>query len=171
MKLYELAKPLQEFLNAVDAGMIPEEAIADTLEGLEIPFYEKLENCALAYKDMVGDAVKLKQEEDKLKARRTALEKKAEGLKNYMDRCLIGAAPSGKKPQPFVTERCELVYRASSAVIIFDGDAFWAYAVVHPELTTQKKPEVNKTAVKDALKAGTEVPGAKMQTSFNLQIK
>ena len=39
------------------------------------------------------------------------------------------------------------------------------------DLLKYKEPELSKTALKTALKAGLIVPGATVKTSFNLQIK
>ena len=44
-------------------------------------------------------------------------------------------------------------------------------AVNQDDLLKYKEPELSKTALKTALKAGLIVPGATVKTSFNLQIK
>ena len=46
MKLYEIAAEYQAFLDAVEAGEIPEEAIGDTLDGIVGEFDQKADNIA-----------------------------------------------------------------------------------------------------------------------------
>ena len=52
-----------------------------------------------------------------------------------------------------------------------DGEMVGNMAVYADELLKFKEPELSKTALKTALKAGLTVPGATVKTSFNLQIK
>ena len=46
MKLYEIPDMIQQFLDAYDAGDVPEEAFDDTLESLTGDFAQKLDDCA-----------------------------------------------------------------------------------------------------------------------------
>ena len=64
------------------------------------------------------------------------------------------------------TEINELSYRKSEAVVLTDE------AVIPDEYKKEKLTvSIDKTEIKKALKAGTEVPGAVIEVRQNLQIK
>ena len=183
MTLYEISATMQQFLAAVDAGEIPEEAFADTLEGLEGLLADKLDDCACAYKGLIAEAKEIKAEEAALAARRKAKENEAARLASYIDHCLKDSAGEGVKPEKFETARNVLSYRASEAVDVPDVESVvkWIHShdgievggvtVKQDELLNFKLPDLSKTALKAALKAGLVIPGATVKRSFNLQIK
>ena len=47
MKLYEIADTYRAFMAAVDAGEIPEDAVVDTLDGIEGEFEAKADKYSL----------------------------------------------------------------------------------------------------------------------------
>lgn len=70
------------------------------------------------------------------------------------------------KIEKMQTEINELSYRKSEAVVLTDE------AVIPAEFKKEKLTiSVDKTEIKKALKAGTEVPGAVIEVRQNLQIK
>ena len=172
MKLYEIPEMIQRFLDAYDAGDVPEEAFDDTLESLAGDFAQKLDDCACAYKGLLAEAKEIKAEEAQ-----------ADRMADYMDKQLKRAAGLGVKPAKLETARNVLSYRTSEAVDVPDVESvvLWIQAHDHEEingvavnqddLLKYKEPELSKTALKTALKAGLIVPGATVKTSFNLQIK
>lgn len=174
---------MQQFLAAVDAGEIPEEAFADTLEGLEGLLADKLDDCACAYKGLIAEAKEIKAEEAALAARRKVKENEAARLASYIDHCLRDSAGEGVKPEKFETARNVLSYRTSEAVDVPDVESVvkWIHShdgvevggvtVKQNELLNFKLPDLSKTALKAALKAGLVIPGATVKRSFNLQIK
>lgn len=183
MTLYEISATMQQFLAAVDAGEIPEEAFADTLEGLEGLLADKLDDCACAYKGLIAEAKEIKAEEAALAARRKVKENEAARLASYIDHCLRDSAGEGVKPEKFETARNVLSYRTSEAVDVPDVESVvkWIHShdgvevggvtVKQNELLNFKLPDLSKTALKAALKAGLVIPGATVKRSFNLQIK
>lgn len=174
---------MKQFLAAVDAGEIPEEAFADTLEGLEGLLADKLDDCACAYKGLIAEAKEIKAEEAALAARRKVKENEAARLASYIDHCLKDSAGEGVKPEKFETARNALFYRTSEAVDVpdvesvvkwirsHDGVEVGGVTVKQNELLNFKLPDLSKTALKAALKAGLVIPGATVKKSFNLQIK
>lgn len=183
MKLYEIPEMIQRFLDAYDAGDVPEEAFDDTLESLVGDFAQKLDDCACAYKGLLAEAKEIKAEADALAARYKAKKAQADRMVAYMDKQLKRAAGLGVKPAKLETARNVLSYRTSEAVDVPDVESvvLWIQAHNHEEingvavnqddLLKYKEPELSKTALKTALKAGLIVPGATVKTSFNLQIK
>ena len=168
MKLYEIPDMIQQFLDAYDAGDVPEEAFDDTLESLAGDFAQKLDDCACAYKGLLAEAKEIKAEADALAARYKAKKAQADRMVAYMDKQLKRAAGLGVKPAKLETARNVLSYRTSEAD---DHEEINGVAVNQDDLLKYKEPELSKTALKTALKAGLIVPGATVKTSFNLQIK
>jgi hypothetical protein len=84
---------------------------------------------------------------------------KAESLKGFLGRYL-----DGKK---FETAKVAMSFRKSEAV---EFDASYM-ADVPVEFLKLREPELDKTAVKKAIKAGEEIPGCALVTRQNLTIK
>lgn len=164
MTLYELTAEYTSLLDAIESGEIPEEAIADTLEAVEGSFFAKCDNVACAIKNLLSEAEMIKAEEQKLKARRTAKEKSAARLMEYLDRSLKAA---GK--DKFETARAEGRYRKSTAVKV--DDTFYSWAKRHKEYLIFADPTPNKTAIREALERGATVKGASIEINYKLNIK
>lgn len=81
MSLYDVAKNLNDFMDAVDRGEIPEEAVYDTLESLDMQLDDKIDNVACMIKNLAAEAKSIKEEADNLTARAKAKANKAEWLK------------------------------------------------------------------------------------------
>lgn len=167
MKLYELAADYEAFIAAVEAGEIPEEAIADTLESIESSIEDKADNIACILKNIDAERAAIKAEEDKLAERRKTKEKDYEKLKKYLSDMLLKCGKT-----KIETPRNKITFRASEAVVVEDESAFveWA-ARGHDEFLTYKAPTINRTEIKKALKNGTEISGAYIESNQNIQIK
>lgn len=89
MKLYEITDQIR----ALRLEDIEPEAIADTLESLELEAMDKCRNVAAYFQNLEVDSKALKEAEDRIKSRRLTLEKQIESLKEYlrinMDQCGI----------------------------------------------------------------------------------
>lgn len=64
MKLYEISENYRAFMAAVDAGEIPEDAVADTLDGIEGAFDDKADAIACLIKELRLEAAGIKTEAD-----------------------------------------------------------------------------------------------------------
>lgn len=175
MKLYELTDTMARFQEAVEAGEIPEEAIGDTLEAIEMPLHEKLDECAAAYKGLLAEAQSIKDEAAKLTARAKAKEAEAARLSAYIDTCLRRMAGAGVKPKKFESARSVLSYGTSHPLDITDKAAALEVCIKDPALHGCLKEihtvDLDKAAVKIAIKSGAIIPGVSIGTSYNLQIK
>ena len=169
--LYEIDQSIRD---AIETGFTVDEATGEILDGAELleslaaDRSTKLENTALYIKNLTSDAAAIKAEEQALHERRAVMEKKAERLKEY-----ISASMKGNGESKFETPRCALSFQKSVAVEIPDEPGFITLmkASMQTQYITTKEPTVNKAAIKDALKAGTFVPGANLVERQNLQIK
>lgn len=167
MKLYEIATEYQNFLEAIENGEIPEEAIADTLESIISIFEDKADNIACLIKNMSAEAEAIKAEESKLAERRKAKEKQVDRLKEYLSDTLLASGYTKLE-----TARNKITFRKSESVAVDDEAEFIKWAMGNEDTyLTYKDPTINKTAVKDALKNGIELNGVRIESKQNLQIK
>lgn len=158
--LYEIREDLQTVL---DGGLIVDEETgevlfdSDNLEKLQAEYNDKLEACGLYIKNLESDAEAIRAEEIKLAARRRIMERKAKRLRDYV---LINIGDA----QKIKTARLALSVRNTDVVQI-DSDAQLA------DEFCRIKREPNKTAIKEALKAGEKVDGAQIVKSRSLVVK
>lgn len=161
--LYEINSQIEQAWGAAvdpDTGEIINEDALQELEQLGMQREEKLENLALFYKNLSAEAEALKAEKMRLAARQAAAEKKAEGIKKYIEASMDSAG--GEKIK---TSKVAIGWRKSESVQINAG------AFLPDEYLTYKEPEPNKVAIKKALKAGTSIDGATLVIANNIQIK
>lgn len=81
--MYELTADFVEVLELASNPEIPPDAIADTLEAINLEIEQKAENTAKVLRELEGMAATLKAEEQRLAARRKSIE-------NNMDRIKTG---------------------------------------------------------------------------------
>lgn len=159
MNLFEIDK---EILGCVDEET-GEVVDLDRLESLNLQRDEKISNICKWIINLRSDIDQLKRQEAVFKERRQNAQKKAESLKNFLQVYMNG--------RPFKTAEFSATFRKSSAVEIINQDAFEAFADKNRGLLTFPAPVPNKTAIKAALDAGEEVPGAAIKQNTNLIIK
>lgn len=162
MTLYEIDRNIEELTNAVDhdTGELTVDFAA--LDALMMERETKIENITLCLKNAVADAAKIREEEKALAARRQAEERKAERLKEYLKNALNG--------EKFSTAKCAVSFRKTSSVCADDEFVTWAKAN-NPELLRYKEPEVDKTAIKNLLAKGVELPHAKLIENTAVVVK
>ena len=157
--------------NPVDPAAVREEmaqAWFDTLDGMEIAIQEKAENVALYIKNLDYEIKAIKSEKSRLDARLKSKEKSCKNMLEYLKNCLEAA-----KLKKIETPRAAISIRNNpESVEISDEKSFIGWAQDNnDDLLRYKDPEVNKTAVKQLLKAGEEVPYAKLIRTQSLNIK
>lgn len=131
---------------------------APSWDALNMAFEEKVENIACYIKNLSSDILAFKAEEEQIAKRRKSSEKRVEFLK----RLLV----DNMGVQKFSTARCAVSFSKSEAVQVDD------VSCVPAELLRVKTTvEPNKTAIKDAIKAGQEVNGCKLIENVSVQIK
>ena len=145
-----------------------QQAWFDTLDGMEQELVRKAENVAVYIKNVESEAKTLKAEEDKLKARRQAKENTAKRMREYLMDCMKQANISKiDEPRAVISLR-----NNPESVEISDENEFISWAnEEHDDFLRFKAPEINKTAVKNALKSGAEIPFAALTRTQSLTIK
>ena len=131
----------------------------EAIEALEMERDTKLENIGCWYKQLLAEADAIKAEKNAMAEREKVRRNKAESLKGFLGRYL-----DGKK---FETAKVAMSFRKSEAVE-FDAKCI---GDVPEEFLKFKDPELDKVAVKKAIKAGETVPGCELVARQNLQIK
>lgn len=157
MSLYQLTKEYEALYAQIDE--IPEDAFADTLEGLQGEFSEKADNLACFIKGLKAEADDIKAEAAALKERESAKRTKADRLRAYLLQQM--AAVGLKKIES--SRNVITVAKAPAKLVVDDGFTRWAEEQGRNDLLTYKTPEPNKTAIKDAVKAGNEIPFVRME--------
>ena len=84
MNLYELSIAFQEVQN-MD---LDPDVMKDTLDSISGTFENKAENMAKLIRNLESDRLAYKEEEDRLKTKRQAVENKLEWLKTYLRDCM-----------------------------------------------------------------------------------
>ena len=160
--LFEINAELQDLWEAAldpETGEVDETALA-LFESLHIERDAKIENIACWIKNLKSDAEALKTEAKNMADRAKAAERKADSLKRY-----LAAALHGEK---FQSARAAISWRKSVSVEVDEAEVENL-----PEQYIRRKVsvEADKTAIKDALKAGEILEGCRLVESNNISIK
>lgn len=161
--LYEID---QEILDCVDTET---GEILDTerLDALQMERERKLEGVALWVKDLTAEAKAVKEEADKLNARKRALDNKITAIKSW----LLMALDGGK----LKTARCSVYQTHSTKLNVIDEQSVVNWIQTHSQEPEQylkfTLPEIRKDAVKAAIKDGAEIPGACLEQTESVVIK
>lgn len=153
MKLYEIDQAIMDLVDSETGEIIDIEAF----DSLQMEREEKIEGIALYIKDLKAEAEALKAEKIAFAERQKVAENKVESLKNYLAYALKG--------QAFKSTKAVVSFRKTQQVDIPDihklDENFLRY----------KEPEADKTAIKEAIKAGQIVKGATLIENTSVIIK
>ena len=161
--LYEID---QEILDCVapETGEILD---TEKLNALQMERETKLEGVALWVKDLKAEAAAVKEEADKLTARKKALDNKIDGLKAWLLYAMDG--------EKLKTARCNVYQTHSTKLNVIDEQSVVNWIQTHSKEPEQflkfTLPEIRKDAVKAELKNGTEIPGACLEQTESVVIK
>jgi len=163
MTIYDIDSKIQQLLDGgVDEATGELLFDPEALEALQMERDTKIENLALAVKNMGAEARAIKAEEEALAKRRKAVEAKEARACKYLNTVLAG--------DKFKSPRVAVTYRKSTKLELDPFFVAWAIEEA-PQYLRQKEPEADKTAITAALKAGENVPGAVLVESQSMQIK
>ena len=156
----------QEILDCVDleTGEILD---SEKLTNLQMEREKKLEGVALWVKDLNAEAAAVKEEADKLTARKKALDNKIASLKMWLLMALDG--------QKLKTPRCNVYQTHSTRLNVIDEQSVVNWIQTHckepEEFLKFTLPEIRKDAVKAEIKAGKEIPGAALEETESVVIR
>lgn len=166
--LYSMADKYTRFFENWEDGLIPEEAVTDTLEAMEGEITEKVDGIASLIKEYRKRSEVMMEEAKALTDRAKTLEKRAEWLKGYllaqMDK--IGTAK-------VETVRNNVRVSLTHPLEITDENKLVGWLTVnYPHLLrVTQKVEPEKNGIKEVLKNGGEIPGAQIGEKKSIIIK
>lgn len=160
MTLYEIANEMATLIDPETGELRDYEAF----EALSMAREEKIDNMAKWVLDLEAEAKMVKERADELTKRAQSAKKKAERLREYLQEFL-----GGEKRK---TADYTIGYRRTEAVEITDEDRAVAWLMEHrDDALTYQQPKISKTAVKELLKAGENVPGAELVERQSMSIR
>lgn len=150
LKLYEIPGRLREIEGRIiDLGGEITPDVEKELDALEEAFERKVEYIALLSREAKAEAAAVKQEEDRLRQRRSAAENREKRLKDYLLACLVKDG-RGRVEGDRVKVRVQANSRPSIWWRRDPGEA--------PEAYRRTSVSVDLNAAYEDLKAGAELP-------------
>lgn len=161
MTLYELRTELMTLLEMAEDPEVDEETLRDTMEAVTGELEEKAEGYGCVIRQMEHDAAALATEIKRLQARKKSIEDNAGKLKTRLQEAMTATGQRKLKTNLFSFT----VRKNAPALTVTDEDKIPERYWVLPE------PVLDKTALKDDLKAGQEIPGVTLTQGESLQIR
>ena len=156
--LYEMTNVAAQLYAMFEDDEIDEQTIQDTLESLGVE--EKLEDYCKVIRQLSADKDAYKAEKARFAEKQARAERSISRMQNAVLSYMTAKGIVSEKAGNF-----DVRVRKSEAVIIDDMLALDKQYLRFPA------PEVDKTALKKAIKQGEEINGAHIETRNNLQIK
>lgn len=162
--LYQLSAEYRAIADRLADMDLDPQTCADTLESVSGDLEVKATNIGMLVRNLEATAAAIKEAEAGMAARRKAIEARADRVREYILHCMLGAGVK-KLATPYLALS---VRDNPPAVDVFDAAQVPAAFMRTPE---PPPPAVDKAAVKEALKRGDDVPGAKLVRGVRLEIK
>jgi len=164
MTLYELTQNKAEFERLMEFGELDPQMVLDTLEGLTGEIEVKGTNVAKFIRNLECVAAAKREAGKQMFESAARIERRADSIRAYL---LFNMEFSGLT-RIECPEFTIAVRKNPASVIIDDEAALPPRFIVQPE---PPAPRPDKAAIRDALKAGEAVPGARLVQSDRLEIK
>jgi hypothetical protein len=139
------------------------EGLEDTLEAIQESFVVKAEGCIKLAVSKQMEANAIKAEVERLQKRAKKLNEDAAWLEGYVEREMMRANMTEVKSSIFTMK----LRMSPPSVVVDDETALPTHYLRIVPATTAP----DKIAIKEALKDGIEVPGARLHQSLKLNIK
>ena len=160
MNLYEINQTIRSILEIEPENDDELSAMMQALDEWQGEFNEKVDNIVRYMRNLTREAEAIEAEEKELYKKRKTLENKADRLKAYIAANMAGLGLRELKAGLF-----KLRFQPTApAISIVDESAV-------PEKFHRVKVEIDKLAIRDALKYGEEVPGIELQRGEALVIR
>lgn len=164
MSIYELTADYMQIMEMMEDPELDPQTLADTMEAVEGELEIKAESYAKIMKNLEGDVEALENEIRRLTSRKKAIEENIKRMKAALQGMMEVTGKTKFKTQLFSFN----IQRNAPAVIIDIDDI----ANMPEEFLKFKAPEVNKTAIKEALQNGADLEGvAHLEIKNSLRIK
>jgi|OM-RGC.v1.023679652 Siphovirus Gp157. len=154
MKLYELTEEAALLRRMLDEDEVDEESFRLALDALNVEIDAKIANIGLLVKEYKSDIEAISEAIKSLQARKRAAENRIDSLKRY-----AGDHMTETVKTPLVT----VSKQKGRESVVVDMDK------VPPEYIDYE-PKVDKSRIKDALKSGDSVPGARLERGDDIVV-
>lgn len=166
MSLYSLTDECRNLYDALMASADEETgevdiSLVNALAERQEAWEDKAVAVACVYRSLDEDAARVGREIERLTAMKKRLERERDRVKEGLANACN--ALGVEKVQGMYAN---ISFRASEQTVIDNADA-----VPEEYMTVKTTYTPNKTAIKEAIKAGKEVPGAHLEQKKNIQIK
>ena len=162
--LYELTGKYVTLMDMLDDPEVDPITLMDTLHAVEGELDEKAENYGRIIRNLEAEAKALKEEADRLSRRKKTIDNNIDSLKKRLQ---LSMELTGKDSIDTPLFKFRIQKNAPSVVVDLDD-----LQDMPMEYLTHHEPTVNKTALKDALKAGLDLTGiAHLEQSQSLRIR
>lgn len=164
LKLYEVTEAHMALADKLASLDLDEQTIADTLESELAPFEDKAKAVAAMIGNLSAESNAYAVHAERAAMQAKSIAARADWLRHYLLTNMKAVNVTEIKGAGLTIKRVD----NPEAVEIFDEKQI-------PELFMRRPPQPeaapDKTAIKDALKAGADVPGAKLTRTQRITIK
>lgn len=157
--LYELTSNYKYVLDLADE--LDEQTLKDTLDSIEEPLKEKVDNTAKLIKAMENDVKAFKEEEARVKQRRQAIENNIKRIKERLQYDLESNELDKIEGETFKVS----VQNNPVSVKILDEK------MIPKGYFIEQEPKLNKKELLDDMKRGEEIFGAELQQTRSIRIR
>jgi hypothetical protein len=158
VNLYELSSAYQQIQTMIEEGS---EGLEDTLQSLNDAIEDKAVGYAKIIKNLEGQALAIKNEEQRLALRRSSLEANAKRLKKALEESMLDVGKTKIKTELF---NFNIQKNPPSIEILNDS-------VIPKNYFVPVEPKLDKKAILTDLKEGKAVPGVEIKQSEGLRIR
>lgn len=166
LTLFQIAADYRHVTDVLMDTGVDEQTLNDTLEGERWPLELKAQNYGFVIRNLQATAASIKEAEEQMKARRQAIEKRAAALVECL-KTGLEIAGVHKLDTPYFALT---VKKNPPGVEVWDERQIPA-EFMRTRVPPPPAPEPDKVAIREALKAGREVPGALLAQGTRLEIK
>lgn len=162
--LYEIARNKAELERLMEYGDLDPQAIIDTLEAVEGELNEKAVNVAKVARNIDAAAAAVRQAGKDMLDRAARMEKRAESIWQYLLMNMLFSGITKIECPQFV-----IAVKHNPPAVVIDDEKF-----IPAEYLTQPAPPAprpDKAKIRDAIKAGEDVPGARLVQSDRVDIR
>lgn len=164
LTLYEIATQYRADLDKLAELDLDDQTLTDTLDGMGGELEVKAQSVACFIRNLEATAAQIKEAEAQMAARRKALENRAGRIKDYLLASMIVAGVQKVECPLFRLS----VRDNPAAVEVYEPELIPAEFMRQPE---PPPPAPDKAAIKEAMKAGREVPGCRLTQGKRLEIR
>lgn len=158
MRLYELSTKYQQIQSMIEEG---QEGLSDTLESLNDAIEEKAVGYAKIMKNLEGQALAIKGEEERLAMRRKSLENNVKRLKESLQQSMVDVDMRKIKTELF---SFNIQKNPPSVEILNENHIPEGFFIPQP-------PKLNRREILEELKLGHEVEGVRISQGESLRIR